>query len=223
MCFRTVSQRYIAVESLADTPHGQLPKCLPAVCKRVGENSTFCPGCSTSLLGPRITVHANSCLQGHYLLSTTVIDRFSPSRRAAACARRLYQSHSRPASRCPLDDSFHGPIVSPSVGQSGSERLAGVRCPSPHASMPGSARHPAAGLLPAGCTASRLAAGALARWGGVRWYTRPKWCIPDDAMAKYRLNFLLCCRCCQAPFCIFFLLHSLRAASPRPEPSGGFG
>ena len=52
--------------------------------------------------------------------------------------------HSRPASRCPLGDSSHGPIVSPSVGQSGSERLAGVCCPSPHASMPGSARHPAA-------------------------------------------------------------------------------
>jgi hypothetical protein len=43
------------------------------------------------------------------------------------------------------------------------------------------------------------------------------------AAPKDRLNFLLCCRCCQAPFCIFFLLHSLSAASPRPEPSGGFG
>jgi hypothetical protein len=58
----------------------------------------------------------------------------SASRQATvACAGGLYQSHSRPASRCPLGDSSRAPIVSPSVGQSGSERLAGAaaRHPTP--------------------------------------------------------------------------------------------
>jgi hypothetical protein len=37
-----------------------------------------------------------------------------------------------------------------------------------------------------------------------------------------RLNFLLCCRCCQAP-CVFFSpLPSLDAVSHRPDRSGGF-
>jgi hypothetical protein len=71
-------------------------------------------------------------------------------------------------------------ILSPSVGQSGAEWLAGVCGPSPHTSMPGSARRPAAGLLPAGRTASRRAQGG----GGVQWPPPPCGCIPDGTVAK---------------------------------------
>ena len=42
------------------------------------------------------------------------------------------------------------------------------------------------------------------------------------ARGKGRLNFLLCCRCCQALLHIFSSPHSLGSVSHRPEPSGGF-
>ena len=40
--------------------------------------------------------------------------------------------------------------------------------------------------------------------------------------AKVLVNFLLCCRCCQALLHIFSSSHSLGSVSHRPEPSGGF-
>jgi hypothetical protein len=42
-----------------------------------------------------------------------------------------------------------------------------------------------------------------------------------DGRAKGLLNFLLCCRCCQAPLPIFFL-HFLGTVSHRPEGAGDF-
>src|SRR5262249_8577005 len=39
---------------------------------------------------------------------------------------------------------------------------------------------------------------------------------------KCLLNFLLCCRCCQALLPIFSSPHSLGAGFPRPDWSGGF-
>ena len=58
---------------------------------------------------------------------------------------------------------------------------------------------------------ARLGVAAAGRHGG------------DDAGGgKSRLNFLLCCRCCQALLHIFSSPHSPGSVSHRPEPSGGF-
>jgi len=39
---------------------------------------------------------------------------------------------------------------------------------------------------------------------------------------SYPHTVLLCCRCCQAPFRMFFSLPALNAVSHRPDRSGGF-
>src|SRR6266700_5540719 len=53
--------------------------------------------------------------------------------------------------------------------------------------------------------------------GVARRYTSNRW-----SLAKERLKFLLCCRCCQARLPIFSSPHALGSVSHRPEPSGGF-
>jgi len=50
----------------------------------------------------------------------------------------------------------------------------------------------------------------------------PGGALPETPGQKDRLNFLLCCRCCQALLHIFSSPHSLGSVSHRPEPSGGF-
>ena len=98
-----------------------------------------------------------------------------PSRPAARARSAIVASASRP-----------GPLVSPRVGQSGAERLAGVGGPSPYARRPGRARHPVACVLPTGRTTSRPARGG----GGVRWPPPLRGGIPDGTGAKERLKFL---------------------------------
>ena len=46
--------------------------------------------------------------------------------------------------------------------------------------------------------------------------------IPFDQQGLVALNFLLCCRCCQALLHIFSSSHSMGSVSHHPEPSGGF-
>jgi hypothetical protein len=82
--------------------------------------------------------------------------------------------------------------------------------------------------------ALRLAAGRSGelprRAGGAGRGVRKRWPparragerATGGAARKGRLNFLLCCRCCQAPLKIFSFLHSLGAVSHRPDRSGGF-
>jgi hypothetical protein len=90
---------------------------------------------------------------------------------AAVCARGLPQAPSGlqlPAHSCAIvcrGDSAHGPIVSPSVCPSGSERLAEVCGPSPHAS-PARERPPACGL--------RIASRAHGQPPGARVGLRPR-------------------------------------------------